>query len=446
MMSPSRVKARIIHRGVDVTPSARISAAIDILADVQTRRRPAGEALKDWGIAHRFAGSGDRSALAGLVYDALRVKSSAAFIMGEDTPRAVMLGALRRLRALDIETIAKLCSGDRFAPSPLSVGERAALTTNTLDGAPQHILGDYPEWLQDPLAASFGSHLCEEMQAFAARAPVDLRVNRLKALRPKVLEALAHLGAEPTPYAPDGLRIHPPMEGKAPAVQAEPPFIKGQFEIQDEGSQLVALLSGAASGEQVLDYCAGAGGKTLALSAMMNNKGQIFATDSEARRLAPIHERLERAGARNVQVRTPRGKVMPLDDLAGRMDLVMIDAPCTGTGTWRRNPDAKWRIRPGALAERVNEQAEILHDAHHYVKPGGRLAYVTCSILQQENDDQITAFIAANPGFTVVDAASVATKAALPTLAVHATRHGIMLSPFRTGTDGFYCAVLMKKN
>jgi 16S rRNA (cytosine967-C5)-methyltransferase len=446
MMSPSRVKAPIIRHGVDVTPSARVSAAIDVLADIETRRRPAGEALKDWGLAHRFAGSGDRSALAGLVYDALRVKASAAFVMGEDTPRAVMLGALSSMRAFNLETIAKLCSGDRFAPAPLSVQEGAALTHSSLDEAPLHVRGNFPEWLQEPLNASFGAHIVEETAAFAARAPVDLRVNRLKSLRPKILDALAHFEAQATPHSPDGVRILPPLEGKAPAVQAEPAFIKGQIEIQDEGSQLVAMLSGATSGEQVLDYCAGAGGKTLALSAMMNNKGQIFATDSDARRLAPIHERLERSGARNVQVRTPRGKAMPLEDLDGKMDLVLIDAPCTGTGTWRRNPDAKWRIRPGALAERVSEQTDILNDACHFVKPGGRLAYITCSVLEQENDAQIDQFNSAHPEFEIVPAASVAMNAALPALAAHATRHGIMLSPFRTGTDGFYCCLMVRKN
>ncbi len=183
------------------------------------------------------------------------------------------------------------------------------------------------------------------------------------------------------------------------------------MEIQDEGSQLVSLLAGAEPGMQVLDLCAGGGGKTLALAGEMNNKGQIFATDSDQRRLAPIHDRLTRAGVRNVQVRTPRNGVMPLDDLEDRMDLVLVDAPCTGTGTWRRHPDAKWRMRPNALALRVEEQAGVLNHAMRFVKPGGRLVYITCSLLDEENGAQIKAFRARHPDFALVDLAAEARSA-----------------------------------
>src|SRR6185312_7986601 len=173
-------------------------------------------------------------------------------------------------------------------------------------------------------------------------------------------------------------------DAKSPAIHAEPSFLKGLVELQDEGSQLAALFSGAKAGEQVLDLCAGAGGKTLALAAMMENKGQLFASDDDKRRLAPIHDRLARSGARNVQVRTPKSVGTEVDDLKGRMDLVLIDAPCTGTGAWRRNPDAKWRMRPGALEQRLKEQAEVLDRAVPMLKPGGRIAYITCSVLDDE--------------------------------------------------------------
>ncbi len=182
-------------------------------------------------------------------------------------------------------------------------------------------------------------------------------------------------------------------DARSPAIHAEPAFIKGLIEIQDEGSQLAALLADAKPGEQVIDLCAGAGGKTLALAAAMDNKGQLYATDDDKRRLAPIHARLERAGVRNVQVRTPRGAADVLADLAGHADLVLIDAPCTGTGSWRRNPDAKWRVRPGALEQRMKEQAELLDRAATLVKPGGRIAYVTCSVLAEENGDQVRGFL-----------------------------------------------------
>ena len=217
--------------------------------------------------------------------------------------------------------------------------------------------GDYPDWLDPHFARVFGDERAAEGAALASRAPLDMRVNTLKAEREEVLPKLAHLGAEPTRWSPIGLRIRLAADAKSPAIHAEPCFRKGEIEIQDEGSQLAALFARAKPGEQVVDLAAGAGGKTLALAAAMENRGQIYATDIDKRQLAPIHERIARAGARNIQVRTPRGEAPVIADLPGRIDCVLIDAPCTGTGAWRRNPDAKWRVRPGALAERVKQQA-----------------------------------------------------------------------------------------
>src|SRR5690242_16827437 len=359
-----------------MTPSARLSAAIEVFADIDERRRPAADALKDWGLSHRFAGSGDRAAIAGLVYDALRRKSSSAWLMGEASPRATLLGMLRRERGLDAEAIATLCNGSRYAPPPLTPEETAALSGGALTGAPAYVEGDYPEWLEAHLQRVFGDERAAEGAALASRAPLDLRVNTLAAERDEALAKLQHLDPAATRWSPLGIRIRLAAEAKNPAIHAEPIFLKGQIEIQDEGSQLAALLAGAKPGEQVVDLCAGAGGKTLALARSMENRGQIYATDSDKRRLAPIHERLERAGARNVQVRTPAGEADPLADLAGRADLVLIDAPCSGTGTWRRNPDAKWRVRPGAIAERIKEQDAVLDRAAGLIKPAGRIAYV----------------------------------------------------------------------
>src|SRR5438477_8865665 len=390
-----------------MTPSARLSAAIEVFDDIEKRRRPAAQALKDWGLSHRFAGSSDRAAIAGLVYDALRRRASSAWIMGADTPRAVLLGVLARERGLDVEAISKLANGARFAPAPLSDDEHARLRAASLDGAPPHVLGDYPEWLDAQLAATFTDERAEEAAALAARAPLDLRVNTLKATRGETAEALSELKPQETRWSPWGLRVVVAPEAKSPAIHAEPAFLKGQVEIQDEGSQLAALLTGARPGEQVIDLCAGAGGKTLALAAAMENHGQIFATDTDKRRLAPIHERPERAGTHAVQVRTPRGDKDMLADLAGKADLVLIDAPCTGTGAWRRNPDAKWRVRPGALAERLKDQAEALDHAVALVKPGGRIGYVTCSVLDDENGAQVRAFLGRHPGFAIVPPADV---------------------------------------
>ena len=310
-----------------MTPSARLAAAIEVITAIDADRRPAADALKAWGMAHRFAGSGDRAAIAGIAYDALRRRASSAYLMGAETPRAAVLGMLKRERGLDAEAIGKLADGSRFAPQPLTDEERARLSTVDLAAAPAHVAGDYPEWLDAAFARAFGDDRAEEGAALASRAPLDLRVNTLKAERDKAAAQLADLKPEPTRWSPWGLRIRLAAEAKSPAVHAEPAYLKGLVEVQDEGSQLAALFAGAKPGEQVLDLCAGAGGKTLALAAMMENKGQVFATDDDKRRLAPIHDRLSRSGARNVQVRTPKSVGGEIDDLKGRMDLVVIDAP-----------------------------------------------------------------------------------------------------------------------
>ncbi len=424
---------------------ARLSAAIEILDVIEIQRRPAAEVLKEWGTSHRYAGSKDRAAIGSLVFDSLRVKSSAAYVMDEDSTRSILLGALRDVRGQSASDIATLCSGEGHAPSPLSAAERQRLEIGTLDGAPDHVKGDYPEWLAVSFAAAFGTSAAEEGSALARRAPVDLRVNGLKVDRDKAIRSLLHLKPEPTPHARTGLRIVVGEDGRAPALAAEPAYVKGFVEIQDEGSQIAALLSGAKPGDQVLDLCAGSGGKTLALAAMMDNKGQIFATDLDGRRLMPIYDRLARAGIRNVQVRAPKGRQTAIDDLDGRFDIVFVDAPCTGTGTWRRNPDAKWRLRPGALDERIKSQDEILTQAVRSLKPGGRLVYATCSVLREENEDRLKMLMEAHPALLPLDAAQMARSAGMPELAACGSLigPGLRLSPARSNTDGFGIASLV---
>jgi 16S rRNA (cytosine967-C5)-methyltransferase len=432
-----------------MTPPARLSAAIEIFADIEARPRPAAEVLKDWGISHRFAGSGDRAGIAGLVYDALRRKSSAAWLMGDDSPRAVLIGMLHRERALDAAAIAALCNGSRYAPAPLSDGEKSALQSDALADAPARVQGDYPEWLEPHLAHVFGEERAAEGAALASRAPLDLRVNTLAADRESELPKLAHLGAAPARWSANGLRIRLAADAKSPAIHAEPAYRKGEIEIQDEGSQLAALFAGPNPGEQVIDLCAGAGGKTLALAAAMENRGQIYATDSDKRRLVAIHERIARAGARNIQVRTPKSSGDDvLADLAGRADLVVIDAPCTGTGTWRRNPDAKWRIRPGALAERRKQQEAALERAVPLLNAGGRIAYMTCSVLAEENGEQIGAFVGRHPDFSVEKPGNVINllgeRAYLFSRAVLISDQGLLMTPRRTDTDGFFVSLLRR--
>src|SRR5437016_7104421 len=388
-----------------MTPAARLSAAIELIGTIDAQRIPAAKALKEWGTAHRYAGSGDRAAISGLIWDVLRRRASSAWIMDEDTPRARVLGMLKVERAMNVDAIAALCDGGRFAPEPLRERERLALTSRSLDEAPAPIAGDYPEWLDGYLSQIFGADRVAEATAMASRAPLDLRVNTLKAKREKILPSLKHLGAQPTPWSPIGLRIELGADARNPGVHAEEDFIKGAIEVQDEGSQLAALLSAAKPGEQVIDLCAGAGGKTLALAAMMQGKGRLIATDHDKRQLAPIYERLSRAGVHNAEIRAPKGTIKgaddPLADIKASADLVLIDAPCSGTGTWRRNPDAKWRMRPGALEIRVKDQIEVLDRAARLVKGGGRIAYITCSILTEENADQVRAFVARHPEFAI---------------------------------------------
>ncbi|MCI4678416.1 RsmB/NOP family class I SAM-dependent RNA methyltransferase [Rhodoblastus acidophilus] len=428
-------------------PSARIAAAIEVLDDLETRRRPAADALKDWGLAHRFAGSKDRAGIASLVYDVLRRRASARWVMKAETPRAEMIGALLLARGLSAQEIAGHFSGEGHAPAPLSEDEKAALAAPDLSGAPIWVAGDFPEWLAPHFARAFVEKAVEEGRALAARAPLDLRVNALKATRQQSLEELAHLGAQACRFAPLGLRIAQGADGRATALSGEPAYARGLVEIQDEGSQIASRIARAAPGEQVLDLCAGGGGKSLAMAGDMENRGQIYATDSDGRRLTPIFPRLERAGARNVQVRAPRGPNHdPAGDLAGACDLVLVDAPCTGTGTWRRNPDAKWRIRPGALEQRIKAQDDVLARAALYVKPGGRLVYVTCSLLCEENEDRIAAFLAGHIDFAAEPAAESLAKAGLAGLDAAASPHGpgLRLTPARHDTDGFYAVVLLR--
>jgi 16S rRNA (cytosine967-C5)-methyltransferase len=353
---------------------------------------------------------------------------------------------LHLMRGMSVDEIAAMCSGERFAPEPLNAKERLRLTDARLADAPAHIQADFPKWIAGPLQDAFGDDLVPELTALATRAPLDLRVNTLRGTRDEAMAELAHLNPVPTPHAPNGLRIMPGDDGRGPAVHAEPAFLKGMVEIQDEGSQLAALLSGAKPGQNVIDLCAGGGGKTLALAAMMANEGQIFATDSDIRRLAPIHDRLARAGVTIVEVRTPRAKADAMMDLNGTADLVLVDAPCTGSGTWRRNPDAKWRLRPGSLSPRVTDQATVLDRALALARPGGRIVYITCSVLPQENDEAIAGLLARHKGWHKTDPRRLLADAGLSDLsdAVRVTSYGLQMTPLRTGTDGFYIALLRR--
>lgn len=428
----------------------KIQAAIEVLRDVLERRTPVKEAVRDWGKRSRFAGSRDRAWISGLVVDALRKKNSIEHAMMGAGPRVLALGALKHAWGWDVRKIEEALK-DEHAPAAMNAKEREGVLLAPDPSAPPHVRGDYPEWLSPHLQRAFGPDAVPEAMAMATRAPIDLRVNTLKSDTEKAGRALEGVKARQMPELKNGFRI-PAADSieRGEAVEAIPAYSKGWVEVQDMGSQIAAAVSCAAPGEQVLDYCAGGGGKTIAMAAMMENKGQIFSHDIDGRRLSALIPRIERAGIRNVQLRHPKENAS-LDDLEAKMDLVMIDAPCTGVGTWRRKPDAKWRVQPNALEKRIGDQAMILRQACNYVRPGGRLVYVTCSFLMEENEDQFAAFLADRRDFKAEDAAEAAIKSGQltekgATLLCKCRRPdgSVRLTPRTAGTDGFYMAVMRR--
>jgi 16S rRNA (cytosine967-C5)-methyltransferase len=420
----------------------RASAAIEVLNDMAVRHRPASEALRDWGLSHRFAGGGDRAAIGNLVYDTLRKRASQAWCAGSDDAIGLVLMTLLGQWNYGVDELATEFAEDRHAPELPPAGQLASWLASDLAQAPAYVRADIPEWCAPHFEQSFGEDWIAEAQALAERPPLDLRVNTLKSTRDKVAKQLARFDAKPSPLAPSGLRIAPGTRAvRLPNVQAEAAFQKGWFEVQDEGSQLAALATNVKPGEQVFDYCAGAGGKTLALAAAMENKGQIYAHDSNRLRLAPIHDRLKRASVRNVQVLAPAAD---LSDFAGRMDCVLVDAPCTGSGTWRRRPDAKWRLDEAALEARMVEQDTILAEASLLVRPGGRLVYVTCSVFAGENGDRIAAFLAKHPDFTLQSTGEPFAQMCHSAQCRIVGGSMVALTAKRTGTDGFFFATLVK--
>ena len=415
----------------------RLAAAIEVLGDIAERHKPVRMALKHWGEGARYAGARDRAFVSGLVLDVLRKRRSLAWRMDDQGDRAAVLAATRFLWNWEIARIAAAAEEPR-GPGPLTENDRARLVADQgLEAAPPPVRGDYPDAMDGALARVFGEDRAAEGEALAARAPTDLRVNTLKTDTARAMKALAPFGPLLIDRLPGAIRVPTPAASeRGPAVETAPEFEKGWFEVQDLGSQIAAACAGDISGRQVLDFCAGGGGKTLALAAAMGNKGQLYAYDADARRLTDTVRRSQRAGVRNLQIRSPIHPTA-LDGLEGRMDLVFVDAPCTGSGTWRRHPDAKWRLTAEQLSRRIEEQDGVLRQAAPFVRPGGRLIYVTCSLFAEENEDRVAAFLAAAPGFRAIPAAGPADAFLTP-------RGFLRMTPRAAGTDGFFVAVLRK--
>lgn len=430
-----------------MTPAARLSAAIEVLAMMSERHQPPALALKEWGRTHRFAGSGDRAIIGNLVYDVLRRKGSLAWLMESDAPRSLVLALYGKFWATP-EALETLCTGETHSPQPLSEAEKQNLQRH-FDAAPLHVRAFMPEWLVSRLLETYGGEdeVVRQGAAMAERAPVDLRVNTLKASRDKVMPQLDRFKPQVTPYSPLGIRIpYGSSEARSPHVEVEGAYQRGQIELQDEASQLASILTNAQPGEQVMDLCAGGGGKTLALAALMQNKGQIIASDNDRHRLAPIYERLKRAGTHNVQV-------VPPDRIDARMqaDRVVLDVPCTGAGAWRRRPDNKWRFSEKNIADRMADQDAILKHGAGFVRPGGELCYITCSILRDENESRVAAFLSSEAGkaFKPVDMQARWKNLIgkdLPEQPKSADKAGLGLrfSPASSGTDGFFICCLHK--
>jgi len=435
-----------------MTPGARIEAAIGLLDEIENARAPADDIVANYFRRHRFAGVKDRAAISQHIYLVLRRRAELDWWIEREgrglsrDARHRLLAALVLIEGWTPRAIAEACDGDRFRPAPLALAERRFLDALSLEKIehkemPPPVRGNYPAWLHSHLEAVFGHGLQREMAALSGTAALDLRTNLLKIDdREKARAALAREGVDAarTPLSPLGLRVFE----RIPLGTLES-FRQGFLEVQDEGSQLAALLAEARPGMRVVDFCAGAGGKTLALAACMRNRGHLVACDIAAKRLERATERLRRAGASIVQ-RVPLSSARDkwVKRHAQGFDRVFVDAPCTGTGTWRRNPDAKWRLRPEDLTELVALQADILDSAARLVKPGGRLVYVTCSLLAEENEAQVAHFLASHPDFSLLPIGPV-WREAIGT-EPPASRDMLRLTPARHGTDGFFVALLTR--
>jgi 16S rRNA (cytosine967-C5)-methyltransferase len=435
-----------------MTPGARLQAAIELLDRILSSEAPADAVIAAYLRERRYIGAGDRREVIERTYAVLRRRAALGWWIARNgaavelSGRTLMIAALALIEQWSADRIAGSFDGGRYRPEPLSKPERLlahALRGETIEhpDQPRFVRLEYPEWLEPKLLDAFGARLEEEMTALMAEAPLDLRVNLLKATLPQARAALVEAGLDPveTPFSPWGLRLPDRVAlGQLDAFQA------GLVEVQDEGSQLIALLTEAKPGMRVCDFCAGAGGKALALAAAMSNKGYVTACDVLPGRLDRSAVRLKRAGVHNVERVPLENERDPwVKRHKARFDRVLVDAPCTGIGTWRRNPDAKWRLNPERLAELVQLQARILASAARLVKPGGRLVYATCSLLPEENETQVQSFLMSHAEFAQVPVAEVwATHLSAP---VPSFDPSLTLTPASHGTDGFFLAVLERK-
>jgi 16S rRNA (cytosine967-C5)-methyltransferase len=434
-----------------VTPSARFAAAIALLeAIAATPQRPADATATEFFRSRRYIGGSDRRAVSETVWTVirhtLRLDWHLARHGATPSPRLRAIASALLVERLTLPALGALFSDQRYGPEAPTAVEQAlarALAGRALlaPDMPEHIALNLPEWCLPGFRARFGDSLPQAMAAMDEPAPLDLRANLLKTTREAARAALAAEGiaTEPTRYSPWGLRAAPRQN-----ITATQAFRDGLVEIQDEGSQLIALLTAAKPGERVVDLCAGAAGKTLALAAMMQNRGRITACDVSATRLDAATKRLRRAGADNVD----RHLFLPGDRWAkrraGGFDVVLVDAPCTGSGTWRRNPDARLTSTPKDLAEVSEKQSVILDTAVSLLRSGGRLVYATCSLLPEENEMQVEGVLSRHAGLVRIPLAEAWARAARSPSPCDGPY--LVLAPHSHGTDGFFAAVLERRS
>jgi 16S rRNA (cytosine967-C5)-methyltransferase len=431
---------------------ARYQAAIILLEQILTSRTPADNIVTQYFRKSRYVGSSDRRVISNLVYEILRRHDELSWYLQSIPPQKAALARLLtlafafKIQQLTIQNIQELCKKNdgesNFFMDPLTPMEHLLLKDMErlkFEDMPPSAQLNVTPWILKRIESTFGPQTEDTIRALNQPAPFDLRVNTLKATRQIVLEQLSGEGLEvtPTPWSPVGLRL----SDRQPLTGHEL-WKNGALEIQDEGSQLLALLTEAKPGMTVMDYCAGAGGKTLAMAATMENKGRIVASDIATWRLTRSKERLRRAGAHNVEFRSldDGSTTKWLKRQAGRFDRVLIDAPCSGSGTWRRNPDMKRRLEEKDLEELVAKQEQILNQAHGLVKVGGRLIYATCSLFAEENDDQIRKFLAHQPNFKLLPISQVWHSVLGTQCPV--TTDTLQLTPHLHNVDGFFVAVM----
>ncbi len=418
-----------------MNPKALLDLCDELVHEVLRFSQPADVVVSSFFRSNRTLGQRERHVLAETVYMVLREKTRLQYLA-----KSGVGGLGRRLALLAWQGSDSLL---KAAATPQEWEWILKSRTLNLDKQPQALRHNLPEWLAERLKAEVGEAFWPLVAAMAKPAGLDLRVNALKGKREQIQAALAEEGiaTEPTRWSPWGLRT----PGK-PTLQRTDCFQRGDVEVQDEGSQLLALLTEAKRGEMVVDFCAGAGGKTLALGAMMRNTGRLYAFDVSAHRLAALKPRLARSGLSNVY---PAGLSNERDErvkrLAGKIDRVLVDAPCSGLGTLRRNPDLKWRQSPEAIEELTVKQAAILDSAARMVKPGGRLVYATCSLLRAENEDIAEAFSAGHADFVPVDAADILAHQKVEGGEALVAGGHLRLWPQTHGTDGFFATVWQRK-